>query len=302
MDIEALEAGEDIVEIEIDIDGKVMPAVTDKIALIDADTLAYTACLSTEECESLLPDEMYTHDELMEIKSDPNYDSEACGIWTINIDVAYDKAMEKLQRIYDKTGCRDAEMYFSHGKNFRYEVEPTYKANRTGRAPTGLYELKKRLNETFPGEICTEIEADDIVVYLAAKYPEKYSMVAVDKDLLFAVPGKHFNYYESAKYNIEMKWMPLNTILDAIVWPYKQAIIGDKADNIPGIKGMGPAAANKAFAGCTNDIECWEVLVDVYDSKGKTMLDALTTMRLVHMHQWDGEKINLFDPRSLDDK
>ena len=299
MSLDYLTEDNDVAETLIDIDGKIMPAKIDKIALIDADTLAYTACLNTEECEALLPWEMYTEDEILEIEANPNYDEEACGIWTINIDIAYDKAMEKLQRILDKTGCQDAEMYFTHGKNFRYTVDSSYKAHRTGRAPTGLYELKKKLNNTFPGEICEEIEADDIVVYKARAEPEKYVMVAVDKDLLYAVPGIHFNYYESARYNIEMKWMPECDSITAITWPYKQAIIGDTADNIKGIKGMGPAAANKVFAGCNSEKECWDALVLTYESKGKSSIEALQTMQLVHMHQWDGTNIQLFNPRKI---
>ena len=299
MSLDYLTEDNDIADISLDIDGKVMPAKIDKIALIDADTIAYTACLNTEECEHLLPWEMYTEDEIVEIKANPNYDEEACGIWTNNIDLAYNKAMEKLQRILDKTGCTESEMYFTHGRNFRYTVDTNYKAHRTGRAPIGLYELKQRLHTTFPGEICNSIEADDIVVYLAKTQPERYVMCAVDKDLLGAVPGKHFNYYESAKYNIEMKWTDIVTQLDAIQWPYKQAVIGDKADNIMGIKGKGPAAANKMFAGCSTEMQCWLALVDAYEAAGMTQLDALQTMRLVHMHQYDGEKINLFDPREL---
>lgn len=300
MSLEHLENDNEIVPIELDIDGKIKHPVSGKIALIDADTLAYTAVLNTEQCEHLLPWEMYTEDEVLEIEANPNYDEDSNGIWTLNLDLAYEKALEKLERIYDKTGCREAEMHFSTGKsNFRFTIDPQYKAHRSGRSPTDLMLLKEKLLDNFPGTMNEEIEADDIVVYKAMQDPEKYVMCAVDKDLLYAVPGKHFNYYESAKYNIEMKWTDIVTIVDAIVWPYKQAIIGDKADNIQGIKGKGPAAANKIFAGCTNDKECWLALVDAYEDAGLTQIDALTTMRLVHMHQWDGTKINLFDPRKL---
>lgn len=300
MNLEELEAGGEIVEIELDIDGKIKHPLSGKIALIDADTLAYTAVLNTEVQEDLLPREMYTDEEYTEILANPNYDADTNAIWTLNLDIAYDKAMEKLERIYDKTGCREAEMHFTGGReNFRYTVAPDYKSNRTGRSPTDLHLLKERLMDNFPGSLSTEWEADDIVVYKAMQEPEKYTMCAVDKDLLFAVPGKHFNYYESGRYNIEMKWMPICTILDTIQWPYRQALIGDKADNIKGIHGMGKVAAAKAFAGCVNELECWNALVDIYSSKGKTMMDALETMRLVHMHQFDGEKIVLFDPRRL---
>lgn len=302
MDLEELEKGYDIVDITLDIDGKIMPAANDKIALIDADTLAYTACLNTEQQEDLLPEEMYTEQEYKEILNHPNYDADTHAIWTINLDLAYEKALEKLERIYEKTGCRTCEMHFTGGKeNFRYEVHTAYKANRTSRTPAGLQELKNKLIENFNGTLNTKWEADDIVVYKAKTYPEKYIMCAVDKDLLFSIPGTHFNYYESGKYNIEMKWMPENSEETAMKWPFIQAIVGDKVDNIEGLYGLGPAKAAKVFAGCQTALECWEALVEAYESKGKNRIDALITIRLVHMHQFDGEKIVLWDPRSLDD-
>jgi len=299
----------DIVDIDLDIDGNIMPELSNKIALIDADTLAFTACLSTQQQEDLLPWEMYTEDEMLEIRANPNYDEELECIWTINLDIAYEKAMGKLERIYDKTGCREAEMHFTGGReNFRYTVLSNYKANRTGRSPTGLNDLKLKLLENFPGTLGTEWEADDVVVYKARMEPEKYTLCAIDKDVLFALPGIHFNYYERAssinKYGnlldeINMMWMAENTEEIAMKWPFTQAIVGDKVDNIAGIHGMGKVAAAKIFAGCQTSLECWDALVQVYKEKGKDMFDALTTIQLVHMHQFDGTRINLFDPREL---
>lgn len=511
MNLEELEAGYEILDdIELDIDGKIKPALTGKIALIDADTLAYTACLSTEVQEDLLPIEMYTDTEYQAIISDPRYDPDTNAIWTLDVNLAYKKALEKLERIYDKTGCRECELHFTGGRDsFRYTVDTSYKANRSGRTPAGLQELKDKLMENFPSTLSTGWEADDIVVYklkisndilraekaellmidntrrigsdsgakythnssysrlydiwanmlnrccnnfehyedtkvfipwllsfesfkawaesngyrdnltidrinkdghyiptniqfitkevntaksglertkgcswdelaelhkvkpsyptnpnkyegsfkehiislygeeafrgiqarltkyrdflhlsgpdfIATKLPEgtkfklthyyivkngkaefyrDYTGVAIDKDVLFAIHTTAetlcFNYYESGKYNIEMKWMPECTDEIAMKWPFMQAIIGDKVDNIAGIHGMGKVAAEKVFAGCQTSLECWEALVETYESKGKTQIDALLTIRLVHMHQFDGTKIVLWDPRNL---
>jgi len=289
----------EIVDIDIDIDGKVMPKENGKIALIDADTLAYTSCLLVEQQEFQLGKEFCTDEEWEEIIKHPTYDEKNHCIWTIELDLAYDKALEKLQRIYDKTGCRECEMHFTSGKdNFRYKVKSDYKANRTGRTPAGLGELKRRLLDTFEGTLSTSWEADDVVVWKKEQDPDKYTMVAIDKDLLYSVEGKHFNYYESSKFKIEMKWVEVDAET-RMKWPYIQSIVGDKVDNIEGIKGLGPKKAEKVFAGCTTELECWEALVDCYESNGKTMIDALQTMRLVGMHQFNGKEIILWDPRNL---
>jgi 5'-3' exonuclease len=290
---------EEFIEIDLDRDGKVLAQANDKIALIDADTLAYTSCLNAEQQEALLADEFYSQDELEAIHSDPNYDADNACIWTINLDQAYQTAMDKLQKIFDKTGCRTAELHFTGGRdNFRYTVDPQYKANRTGRAPTGLSDLKKMLCDNFEHTISTEWEADDIVVYKKNLEPEKYILCAVDKDLIYSLAGTHFNYYESALYNIDMKWVEVDEDT-AMKWPYIQAMVGDPVDNIKGVKGIGKAKAPKILANCKTELECWEATVAEYEKAGLGMLEAVQTMRLVGMHQFDGEKIVLWDPRNL---
>lgn len=290
---------EKLVDIDLDIDGNVMPQENGKIALIDADTLCYTSALLVEQQEFQLGKEFCTDEEWEAIITNKDYDKDTHSIWTIDLDKAYEKVLEKLQRIYDKTGCRECEMHFTGGKeNFRYEVKKDYKANRIARTPAGLSELKKMCLDNFNGTLSTKWEADDIVVWKKEQEPDKYIMVAIDKDLLYSVEGKHFNYYESAKFNKEMKWVEVDANTK-IKWPFIQAIVGDKVDNIEGIKGLGPKKAEKVFAGCTNKLECWEALVDCYEANGKTMIDALQTIRLVDMHQFNGKEIILWDPRNL---
>lgn len=297
---------EDIIEIDIDlgIDGKPIAQTNDLVALIDADTLAYTACLNTEVQECLLPRHMYSDEEWKEIIESDNYDEANACIWTINLDMAYDKAIEKLQKIYEKTGCRSCELHFTSGReNFRYQVKSDYKDNRIGmRTPTGLKALKEKLLATHEGSMSKEWEADDIVVYLKKKSPEKYVMVAVDKDLLYSLEGRHFNYYESAKYNIDMKWMEVDH-LTSIRWPYLQCLVGDSTDNIEGIKGIGPKKAEKLFTGCFTALDHWEAVVDAYNTAGKSMMEAIETMRLVNMHQLhevDGKiQLKLWKPEGM---
>jgi DNA polymerase-1 len=277
---------EDFVDIDLGIDGKPIAQANDLVALIDADTLAYIACVNTEVQESLLPRDMYTNDEWEEIINNPYYDANNACIWTINLDLAYDKALEKINKIYEKTGCRTCELHFTGGReNFRYQVKADYKGNRTNfRAPTGLKELKEKLLANHDGSLCTKFEADDIVVYKKISNPDKYIMVAVDKDLLYSVPGRHFNYYESSKHDIDMTWLSVDE-QTALRWAYVQCLVGDKTDNIEGIKGVGPAKAEKILAGCITHNDCWEAVVNAFDQAGKNMMEAIETMRLVNMYQ-----------------
>lgn len=293
-DLSYLEDDAPVEDIDLGCGGEILPPANNLIALIDADTLAYTSCLLVEQREDLLPRDFYGEEEYKELISLPEYDGDTNAVYTVDIDEAYDKAMEKLERIYQKTGCRTAEMHFSHGReNFRYDVLPSYKANRKGKkTPAGLYELKKRLNSEFDGGIHTKVEADDVVVYLRKTYPEKYLMVAVDKDLLNSIEGKHFNYYESSKYDIDMRWHEVDADV-AMKWPFLQALMGDPVDGIKGVAGVGKVKAAKMLAECTTSEECWEVVKKAYGS----VENALITMRLVDMHQYNGKEVVLWPPK-----
>lgn len=282
---------DDIVDIELDIDGKVMPEKNDKIALIDADTVAYTACLNVEFASDILGEEFYTDEEWQEIVNNPQFDADEMILYETCPIQALAKAEEKMNRILEKTGCQEVELHFSGGReNFRYDVAPNYKANRTGRAPAGLGQLKRDLAKKYNGTIHTKWEADDIVVYLAEKTPEKYIMCAIDKDVLNSVEGRHFNYYESALYNIEMKWMDVDRHT-SLTWRYIQTLMGDKTDNIIGLKGIGPAKAAKILAGCFSHKEMWTAVCEAYIAKGRPIDDALMNINLVDMkllHEIDG--------------
>ena len=272
----------EIVDIDLDIDGNIMPPKNDLIALIDADTIAYTACLNVEQAGELLPREMYADEEWEEIINDPNYDEENQLLYTCDPDQAIEKAKEKIDRILDKTGCQKVELHFSGGKkNFRYTVSPIYKANRSGtRAPAGLHRLKEDLCKIYDGTIHTEYEADDAVVHKADS--SKYILCAVDKDVLNSVEGTNFNYYESALYNKEMKFVYIDKNT-SVRWRYLQTLMGDNTDNIIGLKGIGPAKASKILKDCRSHQEFWEAVLGAYKKAGRTADEALMNLNLVDM-------------------
>jgi len=274
---------DDIVDINLDIDGKVMPTKHNKIALIDADTIAYTACLNVEVAGDVLGEDFHTKEEWEDIQSDPQYDADEMLLYETCPVQALAKAQEKINRILDKTGCQTVELHFSGGReNFRYKLYPEYKANRTGRTPAGLQRLKKDLCELYNGTIHTEYEADDMVVYKVEKYKDKYILCAIDKDVLNSVAGKNFNYYESALYNIEMKWVEVDRYA-SMTWRYLQTLMGDKTDNIIGLKGIGPAKAQKILKGKMSHKDLWLTVCDAYIMKGRTKDEALMNLNLVDM-------------------
>jgi len=256
-----------------------------KIALIDADTIAFAAASVYETAEELLPRNMYSDEEWASLVNSPNYDAEEGCIWHGDIEASMVKAIQDVRDLISETNCIDAELHFSTGRNFRYDVFPEYKGNRVDmHYPQNNRAIKIGLLAVFNGTMHEHIEADDMVVRLKQDNPDKYVLCAVDKDVLNAVAGKHYNYYRSDIYNIARKWMDID-YEHAFKWPYKQCLMGDSTDNIKGCPGIGKVKAEKALSMCNSPIDLWKAVVSTFKSKKLTEADALMTMRLVSMMQ-----------------
>ena len=294
----------DIVEIELTAFGKVMAPENSLIALIDADTLAWTSALAAQQEHSVMPKEFYSEIEWDAIMTNATYDEESMTYKLIDLELALQYADEKLKRIYELTGCRTCELHFSGGReNFRYLLFPNYKANRKGMAiPDGLGDLKIALCQKYLGFIHTKWEADDFVVYRRKYYPNDYLLCAIDKDVLNSIAGKHFNYYESGVFNKDMHFIETSEGT-AKVWPYLQCIMGDSSDGIEGVKGLGPKKAALFVNEEMDEEELWEGVLTAYRSKNMDESMALLNMRLVNMHQLfsvDGEiEIALWGPKDV---
>jgi len=294
---------EEMVDINIDSKGEILPQKNDKIALIDADTIIFASCTTLAITDELLPIEMYREDEWAEIIGDPGYNEKTHTISFLNMQEAMVHAQEKIDFILERTGCTDFELHFTIGRNsLPYKVDKNYKANRAGKpAPYGIMLLKEEFHGKYPDKVYmnTEWEADHIVVCKKRDNYDKYVLCAVDKDVLKALPGKMFNYYQSTLYNIDMKWVE-NTEDEAMRRYYIQTLTGDDGDGVIGLHGIGPVKATTALRKCTTPEECWEGVVKMYEKHGRDIVDAITNMRLVDMRQLelvDGEyKVKLWKP------
>lgn len=259
--------------------GELKPSLTtpktNKIALIDADTLVYATCSKHQYLANL------------DLKGEIG-DREWVEEYAIDIKLAYQNIEEKLSSILEITGCSDYELHFTLGKSsFRYKLTDDYKANReSSKSPAGLEELKKYIKEKVKDKafIHTKYEADDMVVFLKNMYPSRYVLCSVDKDVLYSLEGKHFNIYSREDFNIPMKWVEVDK-LTALKHHYKQCLIGDRQDNIKGVHGIGKVKADKILENCTTKKDCYTATLEAYKSVGLTAKDLQLTMRLVNMHQ-----------------
>jgi DNA polymerase-1 len=142
-------------------------------------------------------------------------------------------------------------------KLFRREIYPEYKGNRQDRPPEVVEGLLK-MKEFFDINNITYIahepsEADDVIASIATMFSDnkiKTICVGVDKDLL-QIHSKYIRLAKPKKEGITIMktWNDVKRAFKGvnISSPDKLrdylAIIGDKADNINGIKGCGEKTA-----------------------------------------------------------
>lgn len=168
-----------------------------------------------------------------------------------------------IERICIATNSSEIECYLGGSDNFRYNIYPEYKANRKDKPkPTYLEACREQLVTQYGSSIVNGIETDDMLGIRQTQLDGNSRICSLDKDLLM-IAGNHFNWV-----NQEFK---LVSPLDGLRCFYKQLILGDKSDNIPGfdgaMRGTCPKFIGKLQApidSMTDELEMYEYVCDVY--------------------------------------
>lgn len=148
-----------------------------------------------------------------------------------------DHLMEKLKAT-DLVICLSDEL-----NNFRKEVDPSYKTNRSGTVrPTHLYDMKDWLAEKYPSKIMQRLEADDVMGIMSTEpHTGERIIVSEDKDMQ-TIPGLLFNPRKDKK-------VRTITLEQADRFLYWQTLVGDATDGYPGCPGCGPKMADEVLEG-----------------------------------------------------
>lgn len=218
------------------------------IALIDADIVAYR-CAATAE-------------------NDPS-------------EVAVWRADRLMRDIIEATKADKYLAFLSGANNFRKDILPSYKANREDiQKPKHLEWVKEYLVIEWKATVADELEADDELGIAQTRYNYVYhSMLlegqqdgcdqsvicSIDKDLL-QIPGKHYNFVKNEFYDVSES--------DGLRHFYKQMLIGDKADNLEGVTGIGKVKAGKLIDGLKTEEAMANVVCDLYNDADRFQLNA----------------------------
>ena len=240
------------------------------IALIDADIVLYRCCWASQ--------------------NDP-------------LDICLARVDDMIDHILEETKADEFQLWLSDNKeeNFRYKLDPTYKANRTQEKPNHFNEVKEYLVVKWGARIAYGMEADDMLGIEQTKYnsflenPEYGGdgscIATIDKDLK-QVPGNHYNFVK--------KEFSFVTPEDGLRQFYIQLLVGDVSDNVKGCKGIGPVKAAKALLECVSEKEMLEKVVEVYTYKHnewdeKQVLDhVLLAGQLLRIKQSEEEPLWTF--------
>lgn len=143
--------------------------------------------------------------------------------------------------------------------NYRFQVDSTYKANRVQPKPRHYEYLRNTIlnDPLFHSCLVSGKEADDRIGINASIYPSHrdYIVVSIDKDLK-QIPGWHYDFVKKRKFYVTKK--------QAAKFLYYQLLVGDSADNVPGITGIGESIGTKLLAECADERDCYRVVREIY--------------------------------------
>lgn len=215
------------------------------IALIDGDILCYRIGFATQE------------------------DSEDIAIRTMA------KFLEDMMMF--EVDCSEWNTYLTGSSNYRhdYAVTAPYKGNRKGEKPTHHGLLREYLQYAWNGDVYEGIEADDAIAISATEYGDDSVIVSLDKDF-DQVQGWHYNFVKKEKYYI--------TADEGLYNFYCQFLVGDRIDNIVGVKGIGPKKAEKLLAGKT-EREMFDICVEQLGSEERAIENGI----LLYLQRKEGE-------------
>jgi 5'-3' exonuclease len=158
--------------------------------------------------------------------------------------------------LFDLLDYEETEIFLTGDTNFRHAVAVTapYKGNRKDvRKPKHLPLLRDYLVKAWGATISDGQEADDEIAIRATELGSECIIVSIDKDFM-QVPGWHYNFIKREKKFV--------TEEEGLRFFYKQILTGDNADNIKGIKGVGPVRAEKMLKDASTPYQLYRCCVE----------------------------------------
>jgi DNA polymerase-1 len=227
--------------------------------LIDADLLLYRAAAATEfemgvEIEGSEDEDLFVR------------------VGSLNDGIAAAEA--EIARLKSKLQATDVVLCLTGKDNFRKDIWPTYKANRTGARPVCHAILRKAMKARHRHYERNRLEADDVMGILATHAGvirgEKI-VVSEDKDMLQLTGIPIFRQGQIVVPD------------DGDRYHLLQTLQGDLTDNYPGCPKVGEKTAEKIIPPDMPIKERWPAVVMAYAKAGLSDDYALTMARVARI-------------------
>lgn len=213
-------------------------------ALLDGDIYAYRSAAASEN------------------------DDEEVAVW---------RMMEMIDNTLAAVRAEGFSIFLSGDNNFRYDIYPEYKGNRSKEKPRHLHALKSHLIAAHGAEVSDGCEADDLLGIAQCDNhrlrgwwgtglgtansdvnplaPETV-ICSLDKDLRM-IPGNHYSWEISGTTKGTHWVRPEEFVVvepfDGLRRFYTQILTGDSTDNIKGASGIGRVKAGRILADCRTE-------------------------------------------------
>lgn len=170
------------------------------------------------------------------------------------LEIALLRTDKMMRDIIEDTGANSYYAFLSGSNNFRKEIYPEYKANRKDIVkPIHLAACKDFLVREWNAVTSEGCEADDL---LGCHQTNDTIIASIDKDLLM-IPGQHYNF-------VKKEWSVISPLLGLHNF-YRSALVGDKADNIIGVRGIGPVKAAALIDHLEDEKDMYNTVCKLYN-------------------------------------
>jgi hypothetical protein len=201
--------------------------------------------------------------------------------------IAIARCSEFIEDLILFNGFGEYQGYLTGKTNFRNEIAVTapYKGNRKSAKPKHYQLLRDYMEFVWSFTMIEDQEADDAIGIAAYEMEVgEYCICSIDKDLDM-LRGDHYNFVKDERYFI--------TEEEGIKNFYKQLLMGDRVDNIIGIKGIGTVKAERLLKECKNENEMYLAILEAYDGNAERVLE---NGRLLWIRR---QPLQLWQPPSL---
>ena len=243
------------------------------IPLIDGDIITYRAGFSAEVVtwkitSKLTGEEVFfpPHTSRLKVEAQIIEGDQSPDDWEFTesvkvapVEFACQAAKVILKQMLSRFNAEKGVLYLTSNDktNYRFDVAKTavYKGNRKKPKPVHYDAIRDYLISTYNAKVISGMEADDALgihqVGLAERGKESV-ICSIDKDLLM-IPGWHYNFVKDemvlasdpGELSLVVRGKKKAIKGNGLKWFFAQMLLGDSADNIKGVHGLGAVGVFK---------------------------------------------------------